>query len=111
MGSCRRRRWRISTPQQSGEDTAVNTVRGAFRTSVADWQAHVCRCTSGRRRRIIGHIVKKHLLPRFGDFADRGRHETAVQAYVARLVSDGYARSSVVQIHDLLSAVLRTRVK
>jgi integrase len=57
------------------------------------------------------HIVKKHLVPRFGDVAIADITRQEVQAYMARLVSDGYAPRSVDHIHDVLSAVLRTAVK
>ncbi len=56
-------------------------------------------------------MLKKHLLPRFGDrpLCDLTRQE--IQAYVAHLTQAGYAPRSIDHIHDVLSAVLRTAVK
>ena len=57
------------------------------------------------------HILEKHLLPRFGDKPIVGVTRQEVQAYVAHLVSNGYAPRTTDHIHDVLSAVLRTAVK
>jgi integrase len=56
-------------------------------------------------------MLKKHLLPRFGDrpLSDVTRQE--IQGYVAHLTQAGYAPKSIDHIHDVLSAVLRTAVK
>jgi len=57
------------------------------------------------------HILEKHLLPRFGDKEMTEITRQEVQAYVAHLVSNGYAPRTTDHIHDVLSAVLRTAVK
>ena len=57
------------------------------------------------------HILKKHLLPRFGDKAIAEITRQEVQACVAYLVSNEYAPRTTDHIHDVLSAVLRTAVK
>jgi integrase len=56
-------------------------------------------------------MLKKHLVPRFGDLpiCDITRQE--IQAYVAHLTRLEYAPRSIDHIHDVLSAVLRTAVK
>jgi integrase len=85
--------------------------RVAFRTLVAEWQAHVVPMYKHSTQKNHRHITKKHLVPRFGDMAIAEITRQEVQAYMARLVSDGYAPRSVDHIHDVLSAVLRTAVK
>ena len=85
--------------------------RVAFRTLVAEWQANVVPMYKHSTQKNHRHIVKKHLVPRFGDMAIADITRQEVQAYMARLVSDGYAPRSVDHIHDVLSAVLRTAVK
>jgi integrase len=85
--------------------------RVAFRALAAEWQAHVLPMYKHSTQKNHRHILEKHLLPRFGDkaIADVTRQE--VQAYVAHLVSNGYAPRTTDHIHDVLSAVLRTAVK
>jgi integrase len=56
-------------------------------------------------------MLKKHLLPRFGDKALSEITRQEIQMYVAHLTHDGYAPKSIDHIHDVLSAVLRTAVK
>ncbi len=56
-------------------------------------------------------MLKKHLLPQFGDRAVCDVTRKEIQAYVAHLTQAGYAPKSVDHIHDVLSAVLRTAVK
>ena len=95
----------------SNQGKTPTRSRVAFRTLVADWQAHVVPMYKHSTHKNHRHIVKKHLLPRFGDvpIADITRQE--IQGYMAHLVSEGYAPRSVDHIHDVLSAVLRTAVK
>jgi integrase len=57
------------------------------------------------------HTLEKHLLPRFGDKAMTEITRQEIQAYVAHLVSSGYAPKTTDHIHDVLSAILRTAVK
>ena len=57
------------------------------------------------------HILEKHLLPRFGDMEIVNVTRQEIQAYVAHLVSSGYAPKTTDHIHDVLSALLRTAVK
>jgi integrase len=56
-------------------------------------------------------MLKKHLLPRFGDNAISDITRQEIQVYVAQLIKEGYAPKSIDHIHDVLSAVLRTAVK
>jgi len=56
-------------------------------------------------------MLKKHLLPQFGDVAVSDITRQAIQAYVAQLMREGYAPKSIDHIHDVLSAILRTAVK
>lgn len=56
-------------------------------------------------------MLKKHLLPQFGDMAVSAVTRQEIQAYVAHLTQAGYAPKSVDHIHDVLSAILRTAVK
>jgi Site-specific recombinase XerD len=56
-------------------------------------------------------MLKKHLLPRFGDMAVSDVTRQEIQVYVAHLTQAGYAPKSIDHVHDVLSAVLRTAVK
>ena len=56
-------------------------------------------------------MLKKHLLPRFGDNSVSDITRQEIQGYVAYLTQQGYAPKSIDHIHDVLSAVLRTAVK
>jgi len=85
--------------------------RVVFRTLAAEWQAHVLPMYKHSTRKNHRHILEKHLLPRFGDKAIAEITRQEVQAYVAHLVSNGYAPRTTDHIHDVLSAVLRTAVK
>jgi integrase len=57
------------------------------------------------------HILKKHLLPRFGDMEIADVTAQEIQAYVAHLVHAKYAPKTIDHFHDVLSAILRTAVK
>jgi integrase len=85
--------------------------RVTFRTLAAEWQAHVLPMYKHSTQRNHRHILEKHLLPRFGDMAMTDITRQEVQAYVAHLVSSGYAPKTTDHMHDVLSAVLRTAVK
>jgi integrase len=56
-------------------------------------------------------MLKKHLLPGFGDEALCEITRQEIQVYVAHLTQQGYAPKSIDHVHDVLSAVLRTAVK
>ena len=56
-------------------------------------------------------MLKKHLLPQFGDMAVCDVTRQEIQGYVAHLAKVGYAPNSIDHIRDVLSAVLRTAVK
>jgi len=85
--------------------------RVAFRTLAAEWQAHVLPMYKHSTQKNHRHILEKHLLPRFGDMAIVNVTRQEIQAYVAHLVSSGYAPKTTDHIHDVLSALLRTAVK
>ena len=65
--------------------------REAFRTLAAEWQAHVLPMYKHSTQKTDRHILERHLLPRFGDKAMTEITRREVQAYVTRLVSNGYA--------------------
>lgn len=94
----------------AGNGSTLTRSRVAFRTLVAEWQAHVLPMYKHSTQKNHRHIVEKHLLPRFGDTAVADITRQEVQAYVAHLVSNGYAPRTTDHIHDVLSAVLRTAV-
>ena len=79
-------------------------LAGEWDTSVLPMYKH----STQKHRRFM---LKKHLLPRFGDrpLSEVTRQE--IQAYVAHLTHEGYAPKSIDHVHDVLSAVLRTAVK
>ena len=51
-------------------------------------------------------MLKKHLLPRFGDLAISDVTRQEIQAYVAHLHRAGYAPRTIDHIHDVVSAIL-----
>lgn len=85
--------------------------RVTFRTVAHEWQAHVLPMYKHSTQKGRGHILAKHLLPRFGDKALSEITRQEVQTYVASLVKAGHAPKSIDHYHDVLSAVLRTAVK
>jgi len=82
-----------------------------FRTLVSEWEASVLPMYKHSTQTHRRFMLKKHLVPRFGDLpiCDITRQE--IQAYVAHLTRLEYAPRSIDHIHDVLSAVLRTAVK
>jgi integrase len=99
---------RMAAGDNGGKPTRSRVV---FRTLAAEWQAHVLPMYKHSTQKNHRHILEKHLLPRFGDKAMTEITRQEVQAYVAHLVSNGYAPRTTDHIHDVLSAVLRTAVK
>ena len=89
--------------------TAPSTL--TFRELAVQWQTTVLPMYKHSTQKNHGHILGKHLMPRFGGvrLTEVGRQD--VQAYVAHLTSRGYAPKTVHHIHDVLSAILRTAVK
>src|SRR5262249_8908871 len=56
-------------------------------------------------------MLRRHLLPRFGDTELSAITRQEIQAYMAHLTQRGYAPRSIDHVHDVLSAILRTAVK
>jgi len=85
--------------------------RVSFGARTRQWETSVLPMYKHSTQKHRRFILKKYLLPRFGETAlcDVSRQE--IQAYVAHLINDGYAPKSIDHIHDVLSAVLRTAVK
>ena len=96
---------------------AANTKRAVapstltFRELAVQWQATVLPMYKHSTQKNHGHILEKHLLPRFGNVRLTALGRQDVQAYVAHLAAQGYAAKTIDHIHDVLSAVLRTAVK
>ena len=89
--------------------TAPSTL--TFRELAVQWQATVLPMYKHSTQKNHGHILGKHLMPRFGDVTLTHLGRQDVQTYVAHLMSRGYAPKTVDHIHDVLSAILRTAVK
>ncbi len=85
--------------------------RVPFQTLVTQWEATVLPVYKHSTQKHRRWILKKHLLPQFGDTAVCDITRQAVQAYVAQLMRAEYAPKSIDHIHDVLSAILRTAVK
>ena len=56
-------------------------------------------------------MLRRHLLPRFGDSELSAITRQEIQAYVAHLTQQGYAPRSIDHVPDVLSAVLRAAAK
>ena len=113
LGEVTRKQASDTLAQRMAEGNNGRTTRPhvAFRTLAAEWQAHVLPMYKHSTQKNHRHILDKHLLPRFGDMAIAEITRQEIQAYVAHLVSNGYAPRTTDHIHDVLSAVLRTAVK
>lgn len=98
---------RIAT---AGNGKAIRS-RVVFRRLVAEWETSILPMYKPSTQKHRRFMLKKHLLPEFGDRAvcEIGRQD--IQGYVARLMRDEYAPKSIDHIHDVLSAVLRTAVQ
>jgi hypothetical protein len=85
--------------------------RVTFRALADEWDGSVLPMYKHSTQKHRRFIVKKYLLPQFGDSPVCDITRKMIQAYVAHLTQVGYAPKSVDHIHDVLSAVLRTAVK
>ncbi len=82
-----------------------------FRTLASEWEATVLPMYKHSTQKHRRFMLKKHLLPRFGNKALCEITRQDIQAYVATLTQEEYAPRSIDHVHDVLSAVLRTAVK
>lgn len=101
----------MQKPIAAGECKTPMRSRLTFATLVPEWLTSVvpmCKHSTQKHRR---YMVKKWLLPHFGDrqLSEISRQE--IQVYVAHLARKGYAPRTVDYIHDVLSAILRTAAK
>jgi integrase len=85
--------------------------RVTFRGLASDWEVSVLPMYKHSTQTHRGFMLKKHLLPQFGEMAISEITRQEIQAYVAHLSQEGYAPKSIDHIHDVLSAILRTAVK
>lgn len=92
---------------------SAKTVRSRvpLRTLVAEWEQSILPMYKPSTRKHRRWILKKHLLPEFGDRAVCEILRQDIQAFVSRLMRAGYAPKTIDHIHDVLSAVMRTAVK
>jgi len=80
------------------------TLAGESGTSVLPMYKH----STQKHRRFM---LRRHLLPRFGDSELSAITRQEIQAYVAHLTQQGYAPRSIDHVPDVLSAVLRAAAK
>lgn len=85
--------------------------RVVFRDLVSEWQATVLPMYKHSTQKHRCFFARKHLVPRFGDRPVSAITRQEVQGYVTHLAQAGYAPKSIDNIHDTLSAVLRTAVE
>jgi integrase len=100
---------RISAAGSDGR--APTRSRVTFRTLPGEWEASVLPMYKHSMQKHRSFMLKKHLLPRFGEKALSGVTRQEIQAYVAHLTRAAYAPRTIDHIHDVLSAILRTAVK
>jgi integrase len=91
--------------------TAPTRSRVTFRTIATEWETTVLPMYKHSTQKHRRFMLKKHLLPRFGDKALCEITRQEVQVFVAHLIQQEYAPKSIDHVHDVLSAVLRTAVK
>ena len=82
-----------------------------FRTLASEWEASVLPMYKHSTQKHRRFMLKKHLMPQFGEMPVSDVTRQEIQAYVAHLTQVGYAPKSIDHIHDVLSAILRTAVK
>ena len=80
--------------------------RVTFRTLAGEWEASVMPMYKHSTQIHRRFMLKKHLLPRFGDLAISDVTRQELQAYVAHLHRAGYAPRTIDHIHDVVSAIL-----
>ena len=85
--------------------------RVTFRTIATEWETTVLPMYKHSTQKHRRFMLKKHLLPRFGDKALCEITRQEIQVFVAHLIQQEYAPKSIDHVHDVLSAVLRTAVK
>jgi integrase len=85
--------------------------RVTFKTIATEWETTVLPMYKHSTQKHRRFMLKKHLLPRFGDRALCEITRQEIQVYVAYLIQQGYAPKSIDHVHDVLSAVLRTAAK
>jgi hypothetical protein len=95
----------------AGHSKVPTRSRVTFRTLAGEWDASVLPMYKHSTQKHRRFMLKKHLLPRFGDMAVSDVTRQEIQVYVAHLAQAGYAPKSIDHVHDVLSAVLRTAVK
>jgi integrase len=95
----------------AGSDKAPTRSRVTFQTLADEWDASVLPMYKHSTQKHRRFMLKKHLLPQFGELAVSDVTRQVIQAYVAHLTQAGYAPKSIDHIHDVLSAILRTAVK
>jgi integrase len=97
---------------ESGSSDGPTRSRVTFRTLAQQWQVDVLPTKyKHSTQKNHQHIMEKHLLPRFGDFALSDVTTQTIQSYVTHLTKAAYAPKSIDHIHDVLSAILRSAVK
>ena len=94
-----------------GNGRAPRRSNVTFQTLASEWDASVLPMYKHSTQKHRRFMVKKHLLPRFGEMPMSDVTRQEIQAYVAHLTQAGYAPKSIDHIHDVLSAILRTAVK
>ena len=82
-----------------------------FRTLAGEWDVSVLPMYKHSTQKHRRFILKKHLLPRFGDTPLCKVTRQEIQSFVAHLTQAKYAPRTIDHVHDVLSAVLRTAVK
>ena len=90
--------------------TMVTRVALTFRDLVNQWQATVLPMYKHSTQKHRRFFAAKHLVPRFGEMWVTAVTRQEIQVYVTHLTHVGYAPKSVDNMHDTLSAILRSAV-
>ena len=85
--------------------------RITFRTLAGEWGTSVLPMYKHSTQKHRRFMLRRHLLPRFGDSELSAITRQEIQAYVAHLTQQGYAPRSIDHVPDVLSAVLRAAAK
>ena len=82
-----------------------------FSAHAAQWERDILPMYKFSTRKGHLHILKSHLIPRFGELLLSEVSTARIQAYVTYLREQKYAPHSIDHFHEVLSAVLRSAVR
>jgi len=100
----------VASAVVTGTYTDPKASRVTLRDWAATWQAGQLHLKATGRTRVEG-IVRKYVVPRWGDTLLEDVSHAAVQAWVTELVASGLSASSVQRTHGIFSQMMDLAVR